>query len=322
MHARRGPGAGKLAEPERLQLRPGAAVVGRTGQERLGVRGHGVGSVALHVYQHQQLAVVEPLHVDRLLPDAGSGRQRVPPVGGMLEPRPPGRRRSGRPVHADVADLRLSEQVRAYRAGAAVGAVARLEAAVIADAHDEPVALQGDHAPHPDAVGTRHARDHRQPDELEVAGAVHLRQRDPEVLRARRLPAVGKMDEIEVGLVAGAQDDAGIAVAAQQEVEADPTVLAGAGAVEREVRSLQGTDLGIRQIGRNRQRAVGAVRPGAVDEVPAAAVADGKGPGGKGRSRGHERSVRQAAAQVRGPFSADAYLGGASPNPARPESLY
>ena len=117
VHARGRPGAGELTQAEGLQLRPGAAVVVRTGQERLRVRGHGGGGVVLHVHQHQQLAVVEPLHVDRLLPVPGSGRQRVPPVGRVLETGPPARR-GGLPLDAHVGELRLPEQVRAGGAGA------------------------------------------------------------------------------------------------------------------------------------------------------------------------------------------------------------
>ena len=292
VHARRRPGARHLAQAEGLQLRPGAAVVGGTGQERLRVCGHGGRGVVLHVHEHQQLPVVEALHVDRLLPVPGSGRQRVPPVGGVLEPGAPDRR-GGLPLYVDVAELRLPEQVGTYGAGAAVGGVARLEAAVVADPDGEAVALQGDLAAQPDAVGARHARNHLQLDELEVAGVVHLRQRYPEVLGARRLTAVWEVHEIEVVLVAGAQDDAGVAVAAQQEVEADPAVLEGAGPVEREVRPLQRGDLGVQQTGRNRQRAVAAVGPDAVDEVPARAVADREWSGG-----GHARSVCQAAARA------------------------
>ena len=172
VHARRRPGAGQLAQAEGLQLRPRVAVVGRPGQERLRVRGHGIRGVVLHVHEHQQLAVIEALDVGRLLPVPGAGGQWVPPVGGVLAPGAPDWRRGTSPRHGRCRAPPFRTGRRRPHRGRGIGAVAHLEAAVVADADGETVALQGDLAAHPDAVGARHAREHLQPDQLQVAGVV------------------------------------------------------------------------------------------------------------------------------------------------------
>ena len=115
-----------------------------------------------------------------------------------------------------------------------------------------------------------HAPDHLHLDAVLIAAVIHARQQGGEVLATRSLAAAGEPQQIKVGLVAGAQDDANVTVAADAKLEAHAHILIAQVPREREVMALDRVTIKAQCFLRHTDAAFIEIMPVAVDEMPLA----------------------------------------------------